>query len=173
MTRNILACLVGAACAGVTASLSAHHAVTAEFDQNKPITFTGTIKVVEWANPHIYTQVEVKEADGKTVVYRVEGAAPNSLVPPGLEAGHPQAGRRRDGQRHSLQERDVDEHRPGDHHDGRRQEARRSGRGSRRAGAGYAAIEVASPPVDRQEHRRRGRPLPVNAQRSRDRTAGT
>ena len=61
------------------ASLYAHHAVTAEFDQNKPITFKGTIKPVEWANPHIYTQVEVKEADGKTVVYRVEGAAPNSL----------------------------------------------------------------------------------------------
>jgi hypothetical protein len=79
MARNILACLAGVAWLAMPASLYAHHAVTAEFDQNKPITFKGTIKLVEWANPHIYTQVEVKEADGKTVVYRVEGAAPNSL----------------------------------------------------------------------------------------------
>jgi hypothetical protein len=80
MLRNVSACLVYASLAvSAAVPLSAHHAVTAEFDQNKPITFTGTVKVVEWANPHIYTVVEVKEADGSTVLYRVEGAAPNSL----------------------------------------------------------------------------------------------
>jgi hypothetical protein len=57
----------------------AHHSVSAEFDTNKPIEFTGTVKTVEWTNPHIYTQVETKGPDGKTVVYRVEGGAPNSL----------------------------------------------------------------------------------------------
>jgi hypothetical protein len=57
----------------------AHHSVSAEFDTTKPISFTGTIKKVEWTNPHIYTQVETKGPDGKMVVYRVEGSAPNSL----------------------------------------------------------------------------------------------
>jgi hypothetical protein len=62
-----------------TATARAHHSVAAEFDVNKPITFKGTIKKVDWTNPHIYTSVETKGADGKTVVYRVEGGPPNSL----------------------------------------------------------------------------------------------
>ena len=57
----------------------AHHSVSAEFDTSKPVSFTGTVKKVEWTNPHIYTQVETKGPDGKIVVYRVEGGAPNSL----------------------------------------------------------------------------------------------
>jgi hypothetical protein len=57
----------------------AHHSVSAEFDLNKPVKFTGTVKKVDWTNPHIYTHVEVKEADGKTIVYKVEGGPPNSL----------------------------------------------------------------------------------------------
>ena len=57
----------------------AHHSVSAEFDTSKPIEFTGTVKKVEWTNPHIYTQVETKGSDGKPIVYRVEGGAPNAL----------------------------------------------------------------------------------------------
>jgi cell shape-determining protein MreC len=56
----------------------AHHSVAAEFDQGKPVTFTGTIQKVAWMNPHIYTHVEVKNGS-QTVVYRVEGGPPNSL----------------------------------------------------------------------------------------------
>ena len=61
------------------ATARAHHSVSAEFDTSKPITFKGTIKKVDWTNPHIYTSVEAKTADGKTVIYRVEGGPPNSL----------------------------------------------------------------------------------------------
>src|SRR5919201_5832656 len=64
----------------------AHHAVSAEFDRNKPITFTGTVKKVEWMNPHIYTHIEAKDASGKTIVYEVEGGAPNALFRNGWRA---------------------------------------------------------------------------------------
>ena len=57
----------------------AHHAIVAEFDPNSPIEFKGAVKKIEWTNPHIYTSIEVTSADGKTVVYRVEGGPPNAL----------------------------------------------------------------------------------------------
>jgi hypothetical protein len=59
--------------------LAAHHSLTAEFDLNKRVTFKGTVKKVDWGNPHIYTHVEVKEANGRMTEYRVEGGPPNAL----------------------------------------------------------------------------------------------
>jgi hypothetical protein len=56
----------------------AHHAISAEFDTTKPIKFEGTVKTVDWMNPHIYVNIEAKE-NGKSVVYSVEGGPPNSL----------------------------------------------------------------------------------------------
>ena len=63
----------------VTATVMAHHSVSGEFDGGKTIEFTGKVVAVQWLNPHIYTQVEAKDTDGKTMVWRVEGGPPNSL----------------------------------------------------------------------------------------------
>jgi hypothetical protein len=63
-------------CLGVA---RAHHSTAAEFDQAKPVTFTGTVQKVMWMNPHIYTHVEVKQPGGPPLVYHVEGGPPNSL----------------------------------------------------------------------------------------------
>jgi len=60
-------------------SALAHHSTAAEFDSTKPITFTGTVQKVMWMNPHIYTHIEVKQSDGASFVYHVEGGPPNSL----------------------------------------------------------------------------------------------
>jgi hypothetical protein len=74
--RTELALLAALALSG---NAFAHHSTAAEFDKDKPITFTGTVKKVQWMNPHIYTLVEAKGADGKAVVYRIEGGPPNAL----------------------------------------------------------------------------------------------
>jgi len=80
MTRKLAGVFsLGFGLFAATAPALAHHAVSAEFDRTKPITFTGTVKKVDWMNPHIYTHIEAKDASGKTVVYQVEGGAPNSL----------------------------------------------------------------------------------------------
>jgi hypothetical protein len=78
MTRKI-SLATAVACVAFSCPLFAHHSTAAEFDNKKPITFTGTVKKIQWMNPHIYTLVETKDADGKTVVYRVEGGPPNAL----------------------------------------------------------------------------------------------
>ena len=78
MTRNLLSLFVAGTLLAAVPTV-AHHSLTAEFDTNKPITFTGIVKKVDWMNPHIYTHVEVKGPDGKVIDYRVEGGPPNAL----------------------------------------------------------------------------------------------
>jgi len=93
MKRNLLGVAVlGFGLLSAAVPVFAHHAVSAEFDRNKPITFTGTVKQVEWMNPHIYTQIEAKDASGKSVVYEVEGGAPNALFRQGWRATTLKAG---------------------------------------------------------------------------------
>ena len=78
MRKNLLSLIIVGMLL-VAVPLVAHHSISAEFDTSKPITFTGVVKKVAWMNPHIYTHVEVKQADGKILEYRVEGGPPNAL----------------------------------------------------------------------------------------------
>ena len=79
MARRASIAVISGFILAVAVPLAAHHSISAEFDQSRPVTFTGVIKQVDWMNPHIYTHVEVKNPDGTTTVYKVEGGPPNAL----------------------------------------------------------------------------------------------
>ena len=65
-------------------NVSTHHSISAEFDANKPLQLRGTVVKVEWINPHTWIHIDVKDADGKTVRWMIEGGTPNTLLRRGL-----------------------------------------------------------------------------------------
>ena len=73
--------MIGALLAGVmTVPLAAHHAFAAEFDATKPVTLTGTVTRIEWANPHIWVYLDVADDRGAVQSWQCEGGAPNTLT---------------------------------------------------------------------------------------------
>ena len=68
----------------VNASVRAHHAFSAAFDENKPINLQGTVTKVELVNPHSWIWVDVKSKDGSVVNWGIEGGPPSNLFRNGI-----------------------------------------------------------------------------------------
>jgi Family of unknown function (DUF6152) len=59
---------------------SAHHSF-AMFDNSKPIILEGTVKEFQWANPHVFVQLLVKNPKSKKVEeWALEGGATSAMA---------------------------------------------------------------------------------------------
>ncbi len=76
MIRSLLAslCLVAA-----TTVIGAHHSVPGQFDTAKPMTLKGVIGDIDWVNPHIYIQLDVKSDSGAIERWSL-GSAPPAML---------------------------------------------------------------------------------------------
>jgi hypothetical protein len=70
---------------GLAASAVGHHS-TAEFDYNKQLTIKGTVKEVQWTNPHSFIQLLVPQDGGKDPVeWAVEIGSPTINIAMGWQ----------------------------------------------------------------------------------------
>jgi hypothetical protein len=73
MSFRFGAAVVAAGVLAVAAhSALAHHSVAGEFDVRKIVKLNGVVSDVEWANPHIYIHLDVKDAAGIATTWRLE-----------------------------------------------------------------------------------------------------
>jgi hypothetical protein len=80
-TRRVRCATVAAAFAlGLAASpSSAHHSFAAEWDATKCRDFTGTLRKLDWQNPHPYFYVDVKDEKGKVENWSFQAYSPVTL----------------------------------------------------------------------------------------------
>ncbi len=78
--RTRLALIAGLGLFVAAVPVFAHHSFSAEFDANKPVKLTGTVTKVEWANPHVWFDIDVKDETGKVTNWAMEMGGPNGLL---------------------------------------------------------------------------------------------
>ena len=67
-----------------TASIGAHHAWNTVFSEDKPLVLKGTVAKVELVNPHGWIWIDVKNPDGSSTKWGIEGGPPNGLIRNGI-----------------------------------------------------------------------------------------
>jgi hypothetical protein len=69
LARRVGLILVAAALCGAA---SAHHSLSGQFDTARTFEITGVVSRVDWVNPHTYIYVDVKQASGPALTYKIE-----------------------------------------------------------------------------------------------------
>ena len=62
-----------------TAVVNAHHSYV-WFDRSKTATLTGTVRTLQWTNPHVWLWLEVPDATGASTTWGLEGPSPVNLT---------------------------------------------------------------------------------------------
>lgn len=76
LLRALGVAILGASILGAPAL--AHHS-TAMFDQSKVVARSGTIKQLEWVNPHVWLHVTLTDQSGREAVWSFEAGSPLQL----------------------------------------------------------------------------------------------
>jgi hypothetical protein len=62
-----------------SAPLFAHHGFAGRYDEDNPVTVTGTVVELQFQNPHSFIIFETKDAGGKTLRWQAELGSANQL----------------------------------------------------------------------------------------------
>ena len=63
---------VGLSLLVLSATLEAHHAISAIYDNSKPITLRGTVTEFQFINPHPFLMIEAADDRGHTQLWQLE-----------------------------------------------------------------------------------------------------
>ena len=82
--RNRLYAVLAVAFVLAAPSAQAHHSFNDIFDVGTVTTLTGVISKIDWINPHVYINLDVKDGTGKITTWGVESPPTNHLRSAGI-----------------------------------------------------------------------------------------
>ena len=84
MHRKIACIVAGVGVLLAVTPVSTHHAFSAEFDIEKPLSLTGKLVKWEMINPHSWFHLDIEDQEGTVVTWMIEGGSPNELIRNGV-----------------------------------------------------------------------------------------